>query len=146
MTMGQVIEVLPFSNTLATFEIGGADLRASLESGVSKAHDKTMSGTGRFPQVAGLRYSLDPAKPEGARIQSVEVREPDGGFRPLDPAATYKVATNNFVRAGGDGYALFAKAANAYDYGPNLEMVVAEYIKAHGPVTPRVEGRITRTP
>ena len=144
VTMGQVIEVLPFSNTLATFGISGADLRASLEGGVSRTHDRNASGTGRFPQVAGLRYAFDPARPEGERIQSVEVREPDGSFRPLDPAATYKVATNNFVRAGGDGYGLFAKAADAYDFGPNLEMVVAEYIKANGPVAPRVEGRITR--
>jgi 5'-nucleotidase/UDP-sugar diphosphatase len=52
--------------------------------------------------------------------------------------------TNNFVRTGGDGYSLFAKARNAYDYGPNLEMVVAEYIKANGPVAPAVEGRIRR--
>ncbi|EWY37451.1 hypothetical protein N825_17730 [Skermanella stibiiresistens SB22] len=146
VTMGQILEVLPFSNTLATFSITGADLWTSLESGVSKAHDKTTSGTGRFPQVAGLRYVYDPTKPEGSRIVSVDVREPDGGFRPLDRAATYKAATNNFMRAGGDGYALFAKAADAYDYGPNLEMVVAEYIKATGPVTQGVEGRVKRAP
>jgi 5'-nucleotidase/UDP-sugar diphosphatase len=146
VSMGQVIEVLPFSNTLATFDVTGADLISSLESGVSRAHDKTMSGTGRFPQVAGLRYVFDPAKPEGARILSVEVRDAGGAFRPVDPAATYKAVTNNFVRTGGDGYSLFAKASNAYDYGPNLEMVVAEYIKANGPVAPAVEGRIRRAP
>jgi 5'-nucleotidase / UDP-sugar diphosphatase len=146
VSMGQVIEVLPFSNTLATFDVTGADLISSLESGVSRAHDKTTSGTGRFPQVAGLRYVFDPAKPEGARILSVEVRDAGGAFRPVDPAATYKAVTNNFVRTGGDGYSLFAKASNAYDYGPNLEMVVAEYIKANGPVAPAVEGRIRRAP
>jgi 5'-nucleotidase len=144
VTMGQVIEVLPFSNTVATFDVTGADLVASLESGVSKAHDKTISGTGRFPQVGGMRYSFDPAKPEGSRIVSAEIREPDGTYRPVESAATYKAVTNNFVRTGGDGYALFAKARNAYDFGPNLEMVVAEYIKATGPVAPAVEGRIKR--
>jgi len=144
VSMGNVIEVLPFSNTLATFDVTGADLLASLESGVSRAHDKTTSGTGRFPQVAGLRYAFDPAKPEGARIASAEVRDAGGAFRPVDPSATYKGVTNNFVRAGGDGYSLFAKAKNAYDYGPNLEIVLAEYIRTTGPVAPAVEGRIRR--
>jgi 5'-nucleotidase / UDP-sugar diphosphatase len=144
VTMGQVIEVLPFSNTIATFDVTGADLVAALESGVSRAHDKTTSGTGRFPQVAGLRYVFDPAKPEGARISSVEVRDAGGVFRPVNPSATYKAVTNNFVRTGGDGYSLFAKAKNAYDYGPNLETVLAEYIRTNGPVAPAVEGRIRR--
>jgi 5'-nucleotidase / UDP-sugar diphosphatase len=144
VTMGSVIEVLPFSNTVATFDVTGADLLASLESGVSRAHDKTTSGTGRFPQVAGLRYAFDPAKPEGARISSAEVRDASGAYRPVDPSATYKAVTNNFVRAGGDGYSLFAKARNAYDYGPNLETVVSEYIRTTGPVAPAVEGRIRR--
>ena len=144
VTMGSVIEVLPFSNTVATFDVTGADLLASLESGVSRAHDKTTSGTGRFPQVAGLRYAFDPAKPEGARIESVEIRDAGGAYRPVDPSATYKAVTNNFVRTGGDGYSLFAKAKNAYDYGPNLETVVSEYIRTTGPVAPAVEGRIRR--
>ncbi|GEO38682.1 multifunctional 2',3'-cyclic-nucleotide 2'-phosphodiesterase/5'-nucleotidase/3'-nucleotidase [Skermanella aerolata] len=144
VSMGNVIEVLPFSNTLATFDVTGADLLASLESGVSRAHDKTTSGTGRFPQVAGLRYAFDPAKPEGARISSVEIRDAGGAYRPVDPSATYKAVTNNFVRTGGDGYGLFAKAKNAYDYGPNLETVVSEYIRTTGPVAPAVEGRIRR--
>ena len=47
-------------------------------------------------------------------------------------------------RTGGDGYSLFAKAKNAYDYGPNLETVLAEYIRTTGPVAPAVEGRIRR--
>jgi 5'-nucleotidase/UDP-sugar diphosphatase len=144
VTMGNVIEVLPFSNTIATFDVTGADLLASLESGVSRAHDRTTSGTGRFPQVAGLRYAFDPAKPEGTRISSLEIRDAKGGYRPVDPLATYKAVTNNFVRAGGDGYSVFAKAKNAYDYGPNLETVLAEYIRTTGPVAPAVEGRIRR--
>ena len=94
--------------------------------------------------MAGLRYVFDPAKPEGARISSVEVRDAGGAFRQVDPSATYKAVTNNFVRTGGDGYGLFAKAKNAYDYGPNLETVLAEYIRTNGPVAPAVAGRIRR--
>ena len=62
---------------------------------------------------------------------------------PIDPAKTYLVATNNFVRRGGDGYKLFASAQNAYDFGPSLEQVVADYMAANRPYTPKLEGRIT---
>ena len=56
ITMGEVLTVLPFQNTLATFELTGAGIIAALENGVSQIEE----GAGRFPQVAGLRYSFDP--------------------------------------------------------------------------------------
>jgi len=72
ITMGDVLTVLPFQNTLATFQISGKDLVASLEDGVSEIE----SGAGRFPQVAGLKYSFDSSvKPNQGRIKSVEVEE-----------------------------------------------------------------------
>ncbi len=145
ITFGQVLEVLPFSNALATFQIAGAEIVAALESGVGRAENPQNDGTGRFPQVAGMRYSFDPSKPVGSRIVKVEVKLPDGAFAPIDPAATYNVVTNDFVRKGGDGYAMFKdKARNAYDAGPNLEDVVAEFIRSRGTVAPALEGRITR--
>ena len=55
-----------------------------------------------------------------------------GAWEPIDPAKTYLVATNNYVRQGGDGYKVFAdNAQNAYDYGPGLEQVVADYLAAN---------------
>jgi 5'-nucleotidase len=140
ITMGEVLTVLPFSNTLATFQITGADVLESLENGVSQIADVA----GRFPQVAGLKYSFDTSKPVGERISDVQVKEGDA-WVPLDPAKVYGVVTNNFVRTGGDGYALFASnAQNAYDFGPPLERVVADYIaKLGGDYTPYTDGRIT---
>jgi 5'-nucleotidase len=138
--MGEVLTVLPFQNTLATFQIAGKDIVASLEAGVSEIEE----GKGKFPQVGGLKYTLDKSvKPNEGRIKSVEVME-DGAWKPIDPEKVYGVATNNFVRAGGDGYKLFAaNAQNAYDFGPGLEQVVADYLAANRPYTPKVEGRIT---
>ncbi|HWK64860.1 MAG TPA: 5'-nucleotidase C-terminal domain-containing protein [Rhizobiaceae bacterium] len=140
VTMGDVLTVLPFQNTLATFQLTGKDLAASLEAGVSEIEE----GKGRFPQVGGLKYTFDRSvKPGQGRIKSIEVME-DGAWKPLDPEKLYMVATNNFVRAGGDGYELFASnAKNAYDFGPSLEQVVADYLAANRPYTPKLEGRIT---
>lgn len=140
VTMGEVLTVLPFQNTLATFQIAGKDIVASLEAGVSEIEE----GKGKFPQVGGLKFSLDKSvKPNEGRVKSVEVMDGDA-WKPIDPEKIYSVATNNFVRAGGDGYKLFAtNAQNAYDFGPGLEQVVADYLAANRPYTPKIEGRIT---
>ncbi|TPL92388.1 bifunctional UDP-sugar hydrolase/5'-nucleotidase [Mesorhizobium sp. B2-3-12] len=140
VTMGEVLTVLPFQNTLATFQISGKDLVAGLEGGLSQIEDSA----GRFPQVAGLKYSFDRSvAPNAGRVKSVEVME-NGAWTPISPDKDYLVATNNYVRQGGDGYKVFAeKAKNAYDYGPGLEQVVADYLGAHRPYTPKLDGRIT---
>ncbi len=141
VTMGEVLTVLPFQNTLATFQLKGADIVAALENGLGQIEE----GAGRFPQVSGLKYSFDKSKPAGSRVISVEVKEGDA-FVPLDPAKTYGVATNNYMRAGGDGYKIFATAGtNAYDYGPGLETVVAEYIAKNSPYKPYTDGRVAET-
>jgi 5'-nucleotidase len=140
ITMGEVLTVLPFQNTLATFELTGAGIIQALENGVSQIEE----GAGRFPQVAGLRYSVDPKGEPGKRIRSVEVRQVDGSFTPIDEAATFLVVANDYMRRGGDGYAVFRdQAVNAYDFGPNLEEVVADYLGRNQPYQPHLEGRIT---
>jgi 5'-nucleotidase len=78
------------------------------------------------------------------RITEVMVRDGEG-WAAIDPAATYAVVSNDFLRKGGDGYAVLRdEADNAYDYGPGLENVLAEYIVANPGVTPEADGRITR--
>ncbi|MCJ8140426.1 bifunctional metallophosphatase/5'-nucleotidase [Falsirhodobacter halotolerans] len=134
VTMGEVLTVLPFLNTLSTFEITGAELLEGLENGVSQMEEVG----GRFPQVAGMTYAVDPAAAVGARISDVMV-----GDAALDPEATYLAVSNNYVRNGGDGYTVFEDARNAYDYGPDLAQVVAEYLTAHPDYTPYTDGRIT---
>jgi 5'-nucleotidase len=146
VSLGDVLEVLPFGNAVATFELTGADVWAALENGVSRAENPENEGTGRFPQVSGLRFAWNPDQPAGARVVSVEVENPDGTYSPIDLAATYKLAANNFMRGGGDDYSVFAEnAIDPYDYGPILADVVAEYITANSPVSPAVEGRITQS-
>ncbi len=140
VTMGDVLTVLPFQNTLATFETDGATILSALENGVSQVAD----GAGRFPQVAGLKYTFKASAEPGARISDVMVNEA-GTWVPLDPAKTYGVVTNNYVRNGGDGYRMFVGAQKAYDFGPGLEQVVADYIAAQGGTyTPYLDGRITK--
>lgn len=135
VTMGDVMAVLPFGNTLATFEVDGATLVAALENGVSRFDE----GAGRFPQVAGMTYVFDPDGEPGARIDAVTV---DGA--PIDPEASYGVVANDYVRSGADGYWMFAEAAGAETGGAELSDVVAEYLTARSPYAPFTDGRIDR--
>lgn len=140
VTKGAVLAVLPFQNTLSTFQLRGADVLAALENGVSQVED----GAGRFLQVAGLRYTFDPALPAGSRVSDVAVMI-DGAWQPLDPEAVYGVVSNDFLRQGGDGFRVLRdRAMNAYDFGPDLADVLAEYMVRNAPYTPYLDGRITR--
>ena len=119
VTMGDVLTVLPFQNTLSTFEVTGETIIAALENGVSQMEEVK----GRFPQVAGLSFAVNPSAEVGSRISKVFV-----GGSPIDRGKTYKVVSNNYVRNGGDGYKMFRGASNAYDYGPDLADVTAEFL------------------
>ncbi|MEN8934617.1 bifunctional metallophosphatase/5'-nucleotidase [Planktotalea arctica] len=134
VTMGEVLTVLPFQNTLSTFRVSGEVLVAALENGVSQIEEVK----GRFPQVAGISFTVDPAAEVGARVSNVMV-----GGAPIDPAKVYGVVSNNYVRNGGDGYKMFRDASDAYDFGPDLADVTAEYLAEQGPYTPYTDGRIT---
>ena len=139
-TMGSILVVLPFQNALATLKLKGRDIRAALEHGVSQVAE----GAGRFPQVSGMRFVWDPAKPVGQRIVSVEVRA-GKDWAPMKDDAVYKVATIDYLRGGGDGYKVFKdKAIEPYDGGVNLEDAVAEYIAAHSPLRGKRDGRIRK--
>ncbi len=139
VTMGEVLTVLPFQNTLSTFEVDGATLVAALENGASQIEE----GAGRFLQVAGMKYTVDPKAPAGARISEVMVLVGGDAWAPIDAGTVYKAVSNNYVRGGGDGFKMFVDAANAYDFGPDLADVTAEYMARLSPFTPFTDGRIT---
>ncbi|MGH1464968.1 MAG: bifunctional metallophosphatase/5'-nucleotidase [Cognatishimia sp.] len=135
VTMGEVYTVLPFQNTLSTFQVTGATMMAALENGVSQVEE----GAGRFPQVAGMSFAFDLAKPAGERVSDVMV-----GGAAIDVNKVYNVVSNNYVRNGGDGYKMFKDAMNAYDFGPDLAEVTADFIAKNAPYAPYKDGRITQ--
>jgi 5'-nucleotidase / UDP-sugar diphosphatase len=141
ITMGEVLTVLPFQNTLATFQLSGAEIRRALENGVSKVEE----GAGRFPQVAGIQFDWSRKGAPGVeRVRAVRVRDAAGEWVPIEPEGTYTVVSNNFLRQGGDGYDVFKRdARNAYDFGPNMEDAVIAYLQnGNSPYKASTDGRI----
>ena len=126
---------LPFGNVTVLTEVSGQQVWDALENGFSKIED----GAGRFPQVAGMKVVADKSKPAGSRVVSVEI-----GGKPLDPKATYKLATNDYMLDGGDGYTALKGGKVVVDArgGKLIANDVMVLVKKLGTVTSKVEGRI----
>jgi 5'-nucleotidase len=142
VSLGQVMETLPFGNAIATFGLEGQYVKEALENGARLYP----SANGGFAQVSGMRYVINPAQPVGSRISNVEIWN-GTGWDPLDMNAMYRVVTNDFMRRGGDNYTMFRDhAVDPYDFGPALDEALAEYFVEFSPLTPVIEGRITFNP
>ena len=142
ITRGQVLAVLPFGNVVFTVSINGAELKTSLENGVSQMP----AANGRFPQVSGLCFTYDIAQPAGSRVTGAVRQAANGSCTgaPVDltAASSYKIAENDFMATGGDGY------PNVYPRGTTqnlMDQVLADYITANTPVNPAIQGRIVCT-
>lgn len=136
LTRRDILSELPFGNSTSLVEVTGTDIMAALENGVSQIENRA----GRFPQVSGLKFEVDPKASVGSRISKVEVNG-----EALDPAKRYKVATNNFMLTGGDGYSSFAngKVLIGVTDGKLMANEVMSYVRKLGTVEAKVEGRIT---
>lgn len=133
--LADLLPVMPFANTVVRFKLRGSDLLEVLESCVAQVEQ----GTGRYPQVSGLCFSFDPARPAGARVSEVFV-----GQQPLDPEAIYSVASNNFFAGGGDGLALLKDRKIDFKDTRSVDVdVVAAWLSGRESIAPAVEGRAT---
>ncbi len=101
VTVGDAYTVLPFRNTLVTLTMTGAEIRATLEDAMQSV---VAGNTGAYPYAGALRWQVDLGRARGARLSALEHRNADGQWVALDPAARYRVMTNDFVAAGQDGY------------------------------------------
>lgn len=138
VTLGDAYTVFPFGNSISIVNVTGANLWAALENGVSR-----WPTDGRFPQVAGLKYTFDTTKPAGSRV--TVVTKTNGAAIAKD-STVYSIATVDFLVYGGDGYTQFDPTKQ--QLRDLLVDVFAEGLRADlaaGRVTqmPAPDGRIT---
>ena len=102
---------LRFNNKLSLLTLSAQDLKAVVEHGVSSW--AVGATPGQFPQVGGLAFSFDPAKPAGSRVMSMALIDPEGKVKhPIvqqgqvvgDPQRPIRTVTLNFLAKGGDKY------------------------------------------
>ncbi len=159
ITTATLTQMHPFGNSIVIVQLTGKQFKQILERGAAALRakndprDPKTIDTGAFLQVAGLKEVIDVDKtPQqldktnskivvpGERVVSVTING-----EPLDPNETYTVAVNDYIAHGGDGYITLA---NLPDSAKNFTYVyltdaLYKYIKAHSPIAPKVEGRIT---
>lgn len=137
ITRRDVLSELPFGNKTVVTELPGSQVLAALENGVSQVE----KGSGRFPQVSGMTFVFDPSAEAGSRIAEVMV-----AGAPLDINKVYKLATNDFILGGGDGYGALGGGKVLVDGNSGNLMAndVMTYITKTGGVAAKVEGRIKR--
>ena len=136
VTMKDINTVLPFGNTVAVIYVTGAELLEALEASTYS----TPGAVGGFPQVAGMKFTIDIGQPyaQGEQypdstyygpvaIQRVTIDEVGG--KDFDPDATYAVISNNFCAAGGDTYYAFKAASEQFDTSIPLDEALMNYIE-----------------
>ena len=135
ITLNDILKVHPFGNAMCVIEVKGQQILDALEWGARKVPGEN----GGFLQVSGLSYEIhsyipDPCKAdentmfagiEGERrVQNVLI-----GGEPIDPEATYTLASHDYMLLnGGDGYSMFAGAPVLQDRVKLDNQVLIDYI------------------
>lgn len=114
-----VLKVLPFGSTVVTVDMRGAELLNLLQDALHKS-----PGSGGYPQFAGVRLEVRDGKLLSAQIAG----------KPLDPSRNYRVVTNDFLAAGGDGYPKLNCLPGYIDSGLVDADVLKDYVARHSPL------------
>ncbi|MEW6380799.1 MAG: 5'-nucleotidase C-terminal domain-containing protein [bacterium] len=127
---GTIHEILPFDNSVVVVTLRGRDVHSLL------SHMATEIGRGGFPQVSeGVNLIVN--HPAGTMERALL------NGKPIDSGKIYKVATNSYLAAGGDGYRVLRKAIDRYDTSVFQRDVLIEYIRhLGGRIRPRTGRRI----
>ncbi|KUL70932.1 MULTISPECIES: bifunctional UDP-sugar hydrolase/5'-nucleotidase [unclassified Streptomyces] len=140
VTYAEGFTVQPFSNTVNLQDLTGAQLIQVLKEQVSG----TNAASPKILQIsAGLTYTLDLTKSGADRVVTDSIKLNGAA---IDPAATYRVAMNNFLAGGGDGFATLGQGTNPL-VGTDDLTVLQKYLTANStptsPIAPPAADRIT---
>jgi 5'-nucleotidase len=137
VTFGEVFTVQPFNNLVVTITLTGAQLKAVLEQQFPGFGGQTVQ---RILQVSsGFTYTWSSTAAPGDKVANIALN----GV-PIDPAATYRVTTNDFLANGGDGFTNLTGGTDR-TVAPDFDVdSLAAYLGANAPVAPGPQNRITR--
>ncbi|MEC3915548.1 bifunctional metallophosphatase/5'-nucleotidase [Nocardia sp. CDC160] len=126
ITYEQAYTVQPFGNQVVALALTGQQILNLLEQQWDNVSKPAVLS------IAGITYRYSEAAPKGHKVIEDSVRV---GGQPLNPAASYRVSTNNFLAAGGDGFTVFKQGTDT-KVGPIDLDAFEAYLRAHATVTP----------
>ncbi|WP_051327913.1 bifunctional metallophosphatase/5'-nucleotidase [Desulfatirhabdium butyrativorans] len=133
VTLADVLEVLPFANTLIRVDLSGARLKQTLEDALEYLHRKYGHDTAAAPYLAGASMSVQPSAPAGSRIQTLSIRDESGMLRPVQERAVYTTVVNAFVAGGHDGFRIIGNTPGE-DTGIIDSDAFLDYLKQLGTI------------
>ncbi|MBD0425034.1 5'-nucleotidase C-terminal domain-containing protein [Streptomyces sp. TRM S81-3] len=140
VTYAEGFTVQPFANTVNLQDFTGAQVIQVLKEQVSGSNAEAP----KILQVSsGLTYTLDLTKTGADRVVTDSIRLNGAA---IDPAATYRVATNSFLAGGGDGFPTLGQGTNdvvGADDLKALEQYLTANSSATAPIAPPAADRIT---
>ncbi len=135
VTYGEAFTVQPFNNLMQVVTLTGARLDALLE--------QQWQNGGALVRIlqpsASLTYSMNLSQPIGSRISDIKING-----TPVTDAQEIRVAANNFLVGGGDGFTVFREGTGLWSGPLDIDAFVA-YFGAHSPIAPPAINRITVT-
>lgn len=147
VTFEDVVNVIPFGNTLVVVNVTGNQLKRLVEYGVSEYDVTGLISHGEFLQMAGLRVKYDISRAPWDRVAQLKIlctacRVPT--FEVVQPEKVYRIATISYMVNGGDNFDFsFLDPKDKYDTGTTDVDVVVTYMKSISPVTTGLDGRIS---
>jgi len=168
LSMKDILNILPFGNTLYRVTLTGQQLKQVLEISASsmvmpgdKCPEENRAHGGGFLQVSGIRMVINPHKTSfcavykgrsveriisrGNRIQKLSIRK-NGRWIPIHSDETYTFLVTSWIAKGGDGYFIFPKLTHNTDTTMRISDLLTVYIRQHTPIHPETDGRITVLP
>lgn len=135
VSLKSIYDMIPFENSIFIISLKGDDVVRLFDFMAS-----IPAGSGAFPQFSReVSAVLDRT---ARRFKNILIHG-----SPIDPKKTYRIATNSFLAAGGDGYMVFPDEGKGWDTAALQQPVLIEYIKGRGGrLTPALDGRITIEP
>ncbi|MFJ7068884.1 bifunctional metallophosphatase/5'-nucleotidase [Streptomyces sp. NPDC101115] len=128
VTYGEAFTVQPFTNMMNVVDLSGANVIAALKQQVSGSNLNAV----KVLQVSkGLTYTLDMTKTGADRVVDGSIKL---NGEPIDPSKTYRVAMNEFLAGGGDGFPALATGTNKLVGASDLDLFNA-YLAAHSSAT-----------
>jgi 2',3'-cyclic-nucleotide 2'-phosphodiesterase/3'-nucleotidase len=131
VSVRQIASLYIYENTLYTIELTGTEVRAAMEhsAGLFTSWPLNEGERPRLPgynadTAEGVEYEVDLTQPEGARVKNIRYKG-----KPLDPAAKFRIAVNNYRYSGGGRYTMFQKKPILYASPQEVRELMIEYVR-----------------
>jgi len=155
VTVRDVAGLYIFDNTLQAVVMTGAQVKEYLE--FSANYFKAVTGVGPFPAdsitnavtplapggtpdynydimggfTAPLTYTIDLGKPNGSRITDLSY-----AGAPIDPAASFVIAINNYRASGGGNFPSTAGNPAIYNAQMEIRQLIIDWVTTNGTIDP----------